>query len=121
MLKRTIAIVAILILLTTIPITANATSSRGLVIYPSITFNGTTATCALVVSANPSDEITATLKLWHGSTCLKGWDLKDENILEFSDTCPVVAGQTYKLTADVSINGVAEPQVSITRTCPKTP
>ena len=87
-------------------------------ISPRLDFTGTTANCGVVVSANPGDDITVVLKLWRGSTCLKGWTVRDEYSLNFSDTCPVTRGQSYKVTADVSINNVAQDQVSVSKTCP---
>lgn len=115
--KRVFAIIAIALLLLVIPVEANA-SARVLAISPRLEFSGTTASCGVVISANSGEDITVVLKLWHGSTCLKGWTEYGESYLQFSDTCPVVSGQTYRLTADVTINGVAEDQVAISKTCP---
>lgn len=115
--KKVLAVIAIIVLLFVIPVEANA-ATRGLMISPQMSFSGTTANCGVVVSANSGEIITVSLRLWHGSTCLMGWNARGESFLEFSDTCPVVSGQTYRLTADVTINGVAQDQVAISRTCP---
>ena len=115
--KRFFAILAVILLLAVIPIETQA-ASRGLMISPRLDFSGTTAHCGVVVSANSGEDITVQLKLWHGSTCLKGWTISGESYLSYSDTCPVVSGQTYKITADVTIDNVAQDQVSATRTCP---
>lgn len=116
--KKAIILVLTLMLVASILILPASATARTLTIIPSLEFSGTTAYCDLTVVANPDEEIRATIKLWHGSTCLKGWTVTDEYSLDFLGTCPVVSGQTYRMTADVSIDGVAKPQVSQTRTCP---
>lgn len=116
--KRTAILALILVLLATTLILPASATARGLAIIPTLDFIGTTAYCDLSVTADPGEEITANIKLWHGSTCLKGWTVSDEYSLEFTGTCPVVSGQTYRMTVDVKIDGVAKPQVSNTQTCP---
>lgn len=117
MLKKSITMALVLILLMCIPLNVYA-SERILAIQPVLTFSGTTANCTVYIDANAGDNISATIKLWYGSTCLKGWNVSGETYINFSDTAPVVSGKTYKLTVDVTVNNVKKPQVSNTQTCP---
>lgn len=83
-----------------------------------LSFNGTTANCdVFVAAANMNQQISATIKLYRGNTWLHTWTVSDYGILEFAETWTVSSGYTYKLTADVTINGTAYPTVSTTGTC----
>ena len=85
----------------------------------SLSFSGTTATCAAQVKGNnASDTVSMTVKLWKGNTCLKTWTASGSGNVSLSRTAIVSHGQTYKLTVNSKINGVTQPQKSITRTCP---
>lgn len=87
-------------------------------IIPSITFDGTTATCKVIARGeNASDAVTVTAKLWQGNTCLKTWTASGTRNVTLSKTATVQKGKTYKLTADVTINGVKQTMKSVTGTC----
>lgn len=87
--------------------------------YANISFDGTTATCEARIRANnSSDAISMTVKLWKGAACLKTWTASGNGILYIRKTATVTSGQTYTLTVDATINGVAHPQQSVTKTCP---
>lgn len=87
--------------------------------YADLSFDGTTVTCeARIRPNNSSDVISMTVKLWKGDVCLKTWTASGSGILYIRKTATVTSGQTYTLTVDATINGVAQPQKSITRTCP---
>ena len=84
-----------------------------------ISFSGTTATCETVVKGSaPADRISVTMKLWKGGTCLKTWVNSGTYRVKLNETATVSKGKTYKLTVDYTINGVHNPQKSITKTCP---
>lgn len=114
--KRTIAILlAVVLLLST---TVFAVENRRQPATLSLSFSGETANCRVIASAdNMNHEISATVKLYHGNTCLHTWYVSDYGILDFSETWPVSSGNTYKLTADVTINGTTYPTVSTTGSC----
>lgn len=115
--KKIIALcIVVVIMISLVPISASAVTPRAYSILPGLTFNGTTATCSLTVYANANDSIDAVIKLWQGSTCLKTWTEEDIQSMIFVDTATVSRYVTYKLTVDVSINGIAQPQHSVTRT-----
>lgn len=118
-LKRRILIFLIVALIfASMPIYALANTSRIIVATPTLSFTGTTANCALHVTANYlSDEIDAVIKLWDGSTCLKTWTVTGTGFLVFSDSYKVTWNREYTLTADVEINDISRPQISITKKC----
>ena len=64
-----------------------------------------------------SDTLSATAKLWTGKTCLKTWTIKGTGKIQTTKTATVSKGKTYKLTVDYTVNGVKQPQKSVTRTC----
>lgn len=91
-------------------------SINAVTITPTLSFSGDTAECQLTVrAANVTDSVSATMKLWRGSTLLASWTGSGTWILNMSKTKTVTSGYTYKLTADVKINGVAQPTVSVTK------
>jgi hypothetical protein len=99
-----------------LPVTAAAATPRTATIRLSLSYSGTTATCAVVtVSDYSTDEITCVLKLWRGSTCIATWEGNGSGYLHMSKTKNVTSGVEYTLTADVVINGVAQPRASMTK------
>lgn len=115
--KKTVALVTAMILLISIlPLSAFALTPRAPSIYPTLTFNGTTATCGLVVTAEDTDTITATVKLYRGSSVVATWTPKAVGTMGFYDYATVARNTTYTLTAQVYINGVAQAPASTTRT-----
>lgn len=115
---RKIAMSLAVIMVLLLPMTAHAATPRIIRIYPTLRFEGTTANCSVIVFADvSSDEIEATIKLWQGSKCVATWEEEGQGVLNFSDTATATKGKTYELTADVTINGVAQPQASVSTKC----
>lgn len=115
--KKTIALVTVVILLiSALPLSAFAVTPRAPSIYPTLTFNGTTATCGLIVTAEDTDRITATVKLCRGSSVVATWTPSAVGSMAFYDYATVSRNATYTLTAQVYINGVAQAPASTTRT-----
>lgn len=115
---RRIICVILVIMLIAAPVTASAATARTANIIVSLSYSGTTATCsAVAISDYTTDEITCVLKLWNGSTCVATWYGSGSGYLSMSKTKAVTSGVEYTLTADVTINGVAQPQASITKKC----
>lgn len=119
LMKNRVAALA-LVLIFILGISAQASGPlRQPLLYPGLTFSGTTATCkAEVYADNVSDQITVTMKLWHNGSLLKSWTKSGTMSVKMTKTATVAKGKTYKLTVDVSINGIVQPQKSITKTCP---
>lgn len=117
--KRHFCILAAVFLLV-LTVTAGAVEMRLATPVPKLTFSGTTATCAVNIrSDSNSDKISATVKLWDGSTCLKTWADSDTGILPFSKTHSkdIQAGKTYQMTVDYTIAGKSYPQLSTSAVC----
>ena len=86
---------------------------------PDLSFDKATAICTIYVRADESaDSISVKAKLWSGNTCLKTWLLSGKGLIREERTTTVSRGKTYKLTLDYTINGITQPQKSVTRTCP---
>lgn len=117
--KRLFALLtAIIMLISMIQVTVYAVTPRALSIIPGLSFTRTTASCTLtVISDSTGDKIEAIIKLWDGSTCLETWTVDGKGYVFFSEKYNVTCNREYTLTADVEINDVAEPRVSVTEKC----
>ena len=82
-----------------------------------LTFSGTTANCLLTVKS-PGDSISATLYLYHGTTMIDSWSTSNTNSVTIGETHTCTSGQTYRLEADITVNGNPVNISPITRTCP---
>ncbi len=115
---RKIVLMLSLIMTMMLPVSLQAASTRSIGIVPRLSFAGTTANCSVIVTANSSeDDIELTVKLWRGSTCLETWNDSGSGYLTFKETANVTQGQTYSMTVDVIINGVAQESETISGTC----
>lgn len=98
-------------------IPVHAVSARVPVVSPSVTFNGTEATCFVRITADrPADEISATMELWQGNTLIDSWSGTGTWSLKMEKTATVAKGKTYDLVINYSVNGVEKTPVSTTRT-----
>lgn len=120
--KKTALLLALIMILS-IPTTAHAAvpdeiSPFALKIFPSLNFDGETAKCTVtIIGDNMSDTISVTLKLWQGNTCLATWNSSGKGYMQFSQSRNVTEGLQYKMTVDVTINGITRPTVSIYGYC----
>lgn len=113
--KRCLTLLLVLSVLLTASVPVMARSAEG---TPVLTFDGTTAKCSIsIVGDSKDDEISITLKLWRGSTCLATWKDSGTLYLSMSETKIVTKGHTYKLTADITINGEPQPQRETSAYC----
>ena len=100
------------------PLSGKGRAGSNYIDITAISFDGTTANCRVSVSADRStDQISAVIQLWNGSTRIARWTDSGTGYLLFSNSATVSKGKTYELTVDVKINGVSKPQVSIEGTC----
>lgn len=115
--KRIVALTVAVVLLLTI---SAAALTRAETVVPLIQFDGKTAHCYVEVSADhPNDPITVTATLWRGSTDLATWTETGNGYVYLNESKVVsVTGVTYKLTADVTVNGEVFEQVYTTAKCP---
>lgn len=80
------------------------------------TIEGTTARCyVLVVSDSPDTKVD--VKLWDGKTCLRTWSERKKGSITINENVSVKKGKTYTMTVDITVNGVAKPQIVRTKTC----
>lgn len=112
-----------LILILSVPTTAYAAipeeiSPFALKIMPSLSFDGETANCTVtVIGDNMSDSISITMKLWRDNICCATWTASGSGYLQVSRTTNVTTGSEYKLTADITINGIVKPTISTYGSC----
>ena len=112
--RRVLSIVLIVLLLaTSLSYAGTLAISKSM----KLTFSGTTANCLLTVKSygNP---INATLKLYNGTTQIDSWSTSGNNSISISETHNCVSGQTYRLEADVTVNGLPVNVTPVTKTCP---
>lgn len=116
--KRFCVLTAAFLLL--LSISVNAVETRAAKPTYTLTFDGTTAICAVNIRGDTlSSKISATVKLWDSGTCLKTWTASDTSRLRFSETYSknIQAGRTYQMTVDYIIAGKSYPRVSASATC----
>lgn len=115
---RKIICLILAIAILALPLAASAVTPRTANISLSLSFSDTIANCIVIVASDDTtDEISCVLKLWRGSTCVATWTKDSTGYLYMTQSKPVISGVEYTLTADVVINGVAQPQVSTTKKC----
>lgn len=116
--RKMLIVLAMVFLVTSMPVCAMAQTSRVISVVPQLTFTGTTANCVVYVGGNfVTDRIEAEIKLWSGSVCLATWNASGTGFLTFSDTYGVSRNREYTLTATVEINDIQQPIVSVSKRC----
>ena len=81
-----------------------------------LTFSGATATCRSTITGVGT--IDATMELWYGGTLIDSWSDTGSNRLTLTGSHSVVSGQTYTLTVNGTVDGIAFNEASISKTCP---
>ena len=113
---RKIALLLVLVILVSIPLSAQAAAPRTLLVRPNISYNGNVATCVANIYGNStSDHLEATIKLWRGNSCIKTWEEAGNGYIFFFETVKVIPEIAHTLTVDLWVNGVAQDRVSITK------
>lgn len=107
-----------LILIMTFTLTVNvfATEQRALRLTPSLSIDGTVATCKVTVSEQGKD-IEVTMELWSGSTLINSWDKTGNSVVLLSESCKVTKGKTYTLKTYGTVDGVSFTGRTVTGTC----
>lgn len=89
--KRSLTLAVLLLLVLSVHVHGIYYTVRAM---PSLSFSGTTASCAGRVSAdNDSDTIKATLTLWDGSKVVDSWSSSGTGSLSLSGSCTVSKGK----------------------------
>lgn len=116
--KKRNFILATLLVCILFTVSAQAIELRATGGTPSLVFNGTTAKCSAICGGGKSsDTVEATLTLYQGTTYIDSWNDSGKDSLNFSGSCKVERGKTYKLVLTYSVNGVEKPSVTVTNTC----
>ena len=116
MMKRLFTLLLALCLLLSVAVFA--VEARATVRRPTLTFSGSTATCAVnIQGASSRDEIEIDVYLYMGTTLIESWHDSGYGELDFEETCTVTRRKTYKLTVVATINGEEQSPVSVTATC----
>lgn len=114
--KKTALFLAIILVLSA-PLTASA-ATRTESCKPNLTITGTTATCnVMIAGGNMTDTIHVTMRLMHRSAYIAAWTATGTGYVSLSKTATVSPGNTYTLVVQVTINGVTEPPVAVSKTC----
>lgn len=92
--KRAIIVVLCILLLGAIP--AYAAETRAIPVTPTLTFDGTTASCGVTVSSY-GNSISVDLELWCGDTLVNEWTKAGTSVVSISKTCTVISGKAYTL------------------------
>lgn len=109
--KRFVAVFFVISMLLMLP--AHAATARAIVAVPSIKFDGTTAICNVMITADrTTDKISATMELWQGNTFINSWTGTGTWTLKMEKTATVAKGKTYDLVINYSVNGVEKTPVS---------
>ena len=113
--KRIICMMLLITMAFVIP--ANAASTRAISVEPDINFDGTRATCSVLIFGDrTTDEIVATMELRQGGRLIDDWSASGYGILKIRETATVARNTTYTLTVEYSVNGDSKTPVSISRT-----
>lgn len=112
--KKTIGIVLCFCML--LSLSAFAAEGR-VAVGPRLSFNGTTATCEVTITAYTCD-IDATVELWCGRTLIGSWHQTGQNAIVLTKKCEVESGKSYTLTVNGTIDGKSFDEVSTTKKCP---
>lgn len=114
--KSLVSMVLVVSMLVLLGGKAMAAETRATTAKPTLSFEGTTATCQVNITA-VGKQITATLELWQGNTLIESWDGTAATRLIISETCTVTSGKTYTLKVSGTIGGVAFEETSVSATC----
>ena len=113
--RRTVALVLAFAVLLAIPVFA--ATSRRLSNYPNLSFSGTRANCSVsVIAENQTDRLVVNMRLKHGTAIVGEWNGNGYGSVDLSGTANVMRNETYTLTVYVTVNGLAQQPVSITKT-----
>lgn len=114
---RKVAVLLVLIMLISMPLSAQAATARSQPAWPEISFSGNTATCYVdIYGTAASDSLRATIKLTHDKTVVATWQATGTGYIHFSETAPATPGETYNLIVYLTINNTAYQPISCTKT-----
>lgn len=111
-------ILAVAMIFSMLTVPSMAAESRIVGAMPDLSFNGTTATCTLSVTANTmDDEIQAIIMLYRGDTLINYWSRWGDGYLFFTESVDAVRGSEYTMSVTVYVNDELFISRSVTGTC----
>lgn len=76
---------------------ATRQQNKAIDVYPSLAFNGTSATCTVtILGERTTDRISAVMELWQGNILIDDWSASASGILKIDETATVERNKTYK-------------------------
>lgn len=81
-----------------------------------LSIGGNTAICTAYMQAETTDTYVS-MKLWHNNFCIKSWTEQGEKTILLNKHISLQKGELYKLTIDISIDGVPQPRIEQTKRC----
>lgn len=113
--KRVYITVFLLLMVLTVPAQA---LKQHIVVLPSLSFTGETATCKVIIGVESTkDNISAKVELWQGSSFVESWTVSSTGTLIFEETAQVTKGKTYTLTVTYTVNDGSQQSISTSGTC----
>lgn len=82
-----------------------------------LTFDDTTASCVVAISGSKNNYISAVVTLWSDNQCIGTWEQAQSGYINIKEDVSVTKGQHYTLKADYTVDGIAQPQLSTSKTC----
>jgi len=116
--KKLLCVLAAILMLATMPVTAYANSSRALTSTLTLSFNDSSATCAVMISGDSmSDVFRAVIKLYYEGERIRLWYDMAETCLAFERSYDIsdYGPGTYELMVTFNVNNGESETVSITR------
>ena len=115
--KKNIARMLVLVLM--VSLLSLCASARTTSATPYLTFSGTTVNCVgTCYGTASSDTVKLSMTLRENGTPVAGWNGSGTGSASLSKTYAGKSGASYTLVLNYSINGTAQPAVSVTKTCP---
>ena len=110
---KKIAFVLAVILVFSIPLSVQAAQPRAISIVPEITLEGTSLTCYVSAAADHiSEHLEATIRIYRENTLIYTWYASGYGYIDFTRTRGAPSGYTYRMTVDLTVDGVAIPQAT---------
>ena len=114
--KRMISTLTAVFLLAAMCLSVCAVEPRAPIARPTLTFNGTTANCKVIITSVGND-IDATMELWNGSNLVDSWSDEGTSTLTINGTCRVTKGVTYTLKVYGTADGQSFSSTPLSKTC----
>lgn len=116
--KRRAALAVLMVFVLVAGITVQAAEPRAASSTLSLSFDGSTAVCtAYCKGGSTSDNVEATVTLYQGTTYVDSWSNSGKYAVSISEECHVTRGKSYTLKLNYSINGVEQPEKTVSKTC----